>query len=591
MTGSSTELDQEQSYVDLLYARLDHLRERTAEELGDPPGRPLRHAAEPLRARRLRHAARAPPRPARGGRGPAGLRPARPRPTAGAATSAGSASPTTDQTQLLVDWRAPAARSFYQATAAAPDDVVRRRHLATRGREVDRRRGRGARPRRAWTTPSARTLNGEGALLAAIGAHRTGRMGDIVATIQAEQDRVIRSDLAGVLVVQGGPGTGKTAVALHRAAYLLYTHRERLARSGVLVVGPNRLFLRYIEQVLPSLGETGVVHVDARRSSIPGSTRHGVEEPRGRGAQGRPADGRRGRGRACATGSGCPTTTLQLAGRRPRHRADARGGGDARPGTGPPQPRGRTTWRATGSSARCSTTWPRAGRGAGHDGSTTTTARTCVADLRDSRDVRRELNLRWMPLTPEQLLADLFADPAPAGRGGPHGSAEAERALLHRERGYAVDRRRRAAARRGRRAARRGRHGALLAAPGPGAEQRGPSWSTRAESCRSAAATRSSSGCRGSAAEDLRRRFAAEGPTHDGGRARRARPRLGLRPRGRRRGAGAVGDDVAPAHAALPAAVDDAGRRHRADRLRWPARTRGARCSTPTCRIAGASRS
>ena len=84
-------------------------------------------------------------------------------------------------------------------------------------------------------------------------------MGDIVATIQAEQDRVIRSDLAGPLVVQGGPGTGKTAVALHRAAYLLYTHRERLARSGVLVVGPNPLFLRYIEQVLPSLGETGVV--------------------------------------------------------------------------------------------------------------------------------------------------------------------------------------------------------------------------------------------------------------------------------------------------------------------------------------------
>ncbi|HSP37276.1 MAG TPA: ATP-binding domain-containing protein, partial [Frankiaceae bacterium] len=88
---------------------------------------------------------------------------------------------------------------------------------------------------------------------------RTGRMGDIVATIQAEQDRVIRSELSGVLVVQGGPGTGKTAVALHRAAYLLYTYRERLARSGVLVVGPTPVFLRYIGQVLPSLGETGVL--------------------------------------------------------------------------------------------------------------------------------------------------------------------------------------------------------------------------------------------------------------------------------------------------------------------------------------------
>ena len=113
--------------------------------------------------------------------------------------------------------------------------------------------------------------------MAAVGAHRTGRMGDIVATIQAEQDRVIRSELAGPLVVQGGPGTGKTAVALHRAAYLLYTHRERLDRSGVLIVGPNPLFLRYIEQVLPSLGETGVV-LSTAAELYPGVT--GVHEPR-----------------------------------------------------------------------------------------------------------------------------------------------------------------------------------------------------------------------------------------------------------------------------------------------------------------------
>src|SRR5690625_5160102 len=90
-------------------------------------------------------------------------------------------------------------------------------------------------------------------------AAREGRMGDIVATIQAEQDEIIRSDVDGILVVEGGPGTGKTAVALHRAAYLLYTHRERLAKNGVLLVGPSETFMRYIEQVLPSLGETGVV--------------------------------------------------------------------------------------------------------------------------------------------------------------------------------------------------------------------------------------------------------------------------------------------------------------------------------------------
>ena len=159
---------------------------------------------------------------------------------------------------LLVDWRAPAAEPFYRATPAEPYGVIRRRHLRTRGRavldveddvfDVD-----------GLTDADRETLGGGGALLAALNASRTGRMRDIVATIQAEQDRVIRAEPSGVLVVQGGPGTGKTAVALHRAAYLLYTHRERLARSGVLVVGPGPAFVRYIERVLPSLGETGVL--------------------------------------------------------------------------------------------------------------------------------------------------------------------------------------------------------------------------------------------------------------------------------------------------------------------------------------------
>ncbi|GAA0919242.1 HelD family protein [Nonomuraea longicatena] len=163
-----------------------------------------------------------------------------------------------EQERLLIDWRAPVAQPFYRATATAPMGVTRRRHLQTRGRSVvgvdddlldlD-----------AMSDADLATLNGEAALLAALGEKRTGRMRDIVATIQAEQDRVIRGDLNGVLVVQGGPGTGKTVVALHRAAYLLYTHRERLERRGVLILGPNLTFLRYIEQVLPSLGETDVL--------------------------------------------------------------------------------------------------------------------------------------------------------------------------------------------------------------------------------------------------------------------------------------------------------------------------------------------
>ena len=163
-----------------------------------------------------------------------------------------------DYEQLLMDWRAEAARPFYLATAASPADVSRRRHIKTRGRTVvgiddeilDL----------AEADPSKHEgLTGESALLAALNASRTGQMRDIVETIQAEQDWIIRSDLAGVLVVQGGPGTGKTAVALHRAAYLLYTYRNQLLKRGVLVVGPNATFLRYIGQVLPSLGETSVL--------------------------------------------------------------------------------------------------------------------------------------------------------------------------------------------------------------------------------------------------------------------------------------------------------------------------------------------
>jgi DNA helicase IV len=121
-------------------------------------------------------------------------------------------------------------------------------------------------------------LAGESALLAAVDASRTGRMRDIVETIQVEQDRVIRADLGGVLVVQGGPGTGKTAVALHRAAYLLYTYRQLLSTRAVLIVGPNATFLKYVSQVLPSLAETGVLlctlgdlfpGVTARRAEMP----------------------------------------------------------------------------------------------------------------------------------------------------------------------------------------------------------------------------------------------------------------------------------------------------------------------------------
>jgi DNA helicase IV len=169
------------------------------------------------------------------------------------------------QEPVIVDWRAPVAEPFYRATGRDAMGLVRRRHFATRGRTVlnieDELFGSALAslglPESA-SVGEGPTIRGHGALLAALETNRTGKLGDIVATIQGEQDEIIRSDLRGVLVVQGGPGTGKTVVALHRAAYLLYTHRFPLEGQGVLVIGPNRLFLGYIEQVLPSLGEAGV---------------------------------------------------------------------------------------------------------------------------------------------------------------------------------------------------------------------------------------------------------------------------------------------------------------------------------------------
>ena len=158
------------------------------------------------------------------------------------------------QNPVVVDWRAPVAEPFYRATGRDPMGLRRRRHFATRGRtllDIDDEVFDLAALERG-------DIQGYGALLASLEQHRTGYLTDIVATIQGEQDEVIRDDLRGVVVVQGGPGTGKTVVALHRAAYLLYTHRFPLEGQGVLVVGPNRLFLRYVEQVLPSLGEAGV---------------------------------------------------------------------------------------------------------------------------------------------------------------------------------------------------------------------------------------------------------------------------------------------------------------------------------------------
>jgi hypothetical protein len=159
---------------------------------------------------------------------------------------------------VLVDWRAPAAAAFYQATAAQPDGVARRRTLVTRGRTVKDLDDEVLDPEAADAL-GLTAVTGQGALLAALSRERTGSMRDIVSTIQADQDAIIRSPATGTLVVTGGPGTGKTVVALHRVAFLLYRDRDRFEGRGVLVIGPSAAFTEYTARVLPALGEDRAV--------------------------------------------------------------------------------------------------------------------------------------------------------------------------------------------------------------------------------------------------------------------------------------------------------------------------------------------
>lgn len=259
-TTTDSELNAEQRYVTRLYAKLDAERADTARRLsralgeqpgGSPQARTEREVASAMYRERL----------AQLGGVEAGLYFGRLDNTDGTTTRIGRLGlfdTDDDYEPLLIDWRAPVARPFYLATAASPLGVRRRRHLRLRLREVvgfdDE-----VLDLEADDQGDDLGLAGEAALLAALNRQRDDAMQDIVATIQAEQDDIIRAGLPGVMVVQGGPGTGKTAVALHRAAYLLYEHRDVLASRGVLVVGPNTTFLRYIGQVLPSLGETGVL--------------------------------------------------------------------------------------------------------------------------------------------------------------------------------------------------------------------------------------------------------------------------------------------------------------------------------------------
>ncbi|GAA4669381.1 UvrD-helicase domain-containing protein [Frondihabitans cladoniiphilus] len=337
----------------------------------------------------------------------------------------------TEHHPILLDWRVPGASAFYQATAATPMGARARRHLTLEGRRVTRIEDEVFDP--TLLDRDDVQLQGEGALMAALTAQRTGRMTDIVATIQGEQDRIIRSALDGVLVVQGGPGTGKTAVALHRAAYLLYSHRERLRGSGVLVVGPSRSFLRYIEQVLPSLGESGVV-LSSLGGLYPGleATRDDVPDVAALKGSSRMGDLLK---RAVRSRQIVPTepSEIDVDGERmlvqPSLVAEAMRRAQER---GKPHNEGRVTFNKNALAALTrQLVHQLRDRGTTVDDSDEAVLRE---DIRQSYDVRVLLNTAWLPLTPQKLLEDLYARPNWLASITAQWSP-AERALLRRERG------------------------------------------------------------------------------------------------------------------------------------------------------------
>ena len=431
----STELECERNYVGMLYSRLDELQSEAQEQLslvrsqsvgGGHQARSerdsfaklyedrivqLRDVGERLAFGRLDLAGDGEEEPVHRYIGRIGLR-------------------DEDRQPILLDWRVPQASAFYQATARTPMGARARRHLISQGRKLIRIEDEIFDPE--LLDEASAQLQGEGALLAALSAQRTGRMADIVATIQAEQDRIIRSDLRGILVVQGGPGTGKTAVALHRAAYLLYSHRDRLRSSGVLIVGPSRSFLHYIEAVLPSLGESGVV-LSSVGQLYPGVDATEEDVPRAAAVKGqlRMASVI---ARAVTSRQRVPEQPQQLDVNgesltlEPQLVATAIARAQE---SGKPYNDARVVFvKAALNALTRQLVAQLKDQGNSIDESDQAMLRE---DLRTASDVRVALNTAWLPLTPQKLLQDLYARPHWLAELTPDWTLQ-ERALLRRER-------------------------------------------------------------------------------------------------------------------------------------------------------------
>ncbi|HSY14762.1 MAG TPA: ATP-binding domain-containing protein [Jatrophihabitantaceae bacterium] len=408
-TNVAAELAMEQAHISRLYNLLDDLRERTAAELkramnsqtaGTPAAVSEREAFVRLYSGRVAQLQAVESRLCFGRLDMLG----------GARRYIGRLGISDEQrSELLVDWRAPAAEPFYQATAAHPQDVIRRRQLSTAKRQVT-----GVQDEvldldefEAGGVDGSRVVVGEGALFASLDAARSGRMRDIVATIQADQDRAIRAPLAGVFVVQGGPGTGKTAVALHRTAFLLYANRAQIERSGVLLVGPNRVFLRYIEQVLPALGEADAVLMVTPGQLYPGVSTDLQDEPELAALKGDPrmatviAEAVRRRERTLDRSRRLDVdgTVITL---DPKEVRDAREHA-RRSGL-------RHNQARAGFVAELLRALLRKLARAREVHLDVEARENLMADLHESVDVRREINWCWAPISPERLLRDLFAD-------------------------------------------------------------------------------------------------------------------------------------------------------------------------------------
>jgi len=434
---SSEEIAREQDYISMLYERLDALRERASTRLA----RTLLEHGSTHQARSEREAVSAlyTERLAQLNAAESGLCFGRLDLDQGERRYIGRLGildESADYEPLLVDWRAPAARPFYLATAATPDGVRRRRHIKTRRRVVVGIDDEVLDLAMAGQTRDA-GLIGEAALLAALAASRTGRMSDIVETIQAEQDRVIRSSHLGVLVVEGGPGTGKTAVALHRAAFLLYTYRRELSKRGVLIVGPNATFLRYISQVLPSLGETGVL------LSTLGDLYPGVSARRAEPAEEAQVKGRLVMADVVAAAvrdrQWVPDDGLEIAVGRDRlwldRRVCERAAELARHSRLPHNPaRPIVVREIIDALARQLADRIGADVRGGKNLLDETDLEEIRRDLRGEPAVRQALDRLWPTLTPERLLADLYASEERLARAAAQ-LPPAERGLLRRDPG------------------------------------------------------------------------------------------------------------------------------------------------------------